>query len=94
MGTFELIATIAGAVMGSQVLTTFVQSWFDKKRVAADINATTTTAAMLLIEALNRRVDKLEAELQQCQEKHMESTSKIADLEAKLEIQMSGKVDK
>lgn len=88
---YQSLTAIVATVMGSQVLTTIAQGYFNRRKESAEAEKTTVDSAQILVDqvmkwatSLTSRIEKLEAEL-------MHKDQQIADLKAhisKLEARM------
>lgn len=63
----ELIPTIA-LILGSNVLTVIIQSWFNRRKTSAEANSIIVATALEVVEntvaPLNDRIEQLEAEIE------------------------------
>lgn len=79
---WEAIAGIVGAVAGSQVLVSFVQAWFNKKKTSADAATILLEKTLEWASRLTARIENLEKEVALKEEVITELRVRIAKLEA------------
>ena len=79
---WETLATIIGAVFGSQVLTSVVQGYFSRGKTNADAAQILLDKTLDWASRLSMRIEKLEAELNSRDGIIAELRQKIAHLEA------------
>ncbi len=72
MGTFELIAAIIGAVLGSSVLGSFIQNWFSRKKTSAEADAILSEKAIMYNDQLVKRIEKLEQDIKDMRKEYEE----------------------
>lgn len=83
--TFEIIATIVSAVLGSTVLSTLITGFFAKKKTDADAATMTVDSILKWATTLTSRIDALERALKEKDDLIAELKARVVHLEASVD---------
>lgn len=80
------IAAMVGAVFGSQVLVTIFQNFFNRRKTKAEADSTAIDAALKYTDAITKRVEKLESDLESMRRENLQLHLEVERLKTELDI--------
>lgn len=91
---FEMLSAIVASVFGSQVLSTGIQAFFNRKKTGAESAQILMNTMLDWAGKLNTRIDKLEAENSELRKLIDDKDNIISELKVRIAHLENDKVDK